>query len=383
MMWKNGKKPLTLAIAVCLTMILSQPTGWSAEKSKPRISPTPEVSASAPQAITPVSQLQETGDTKPTVVQPANLTPVHTLETPAVNTEPAPSSVENTPASELIPVSLNTETHAPVKQELPPKYLPAQAIAIFPVLRNGPNKAFGDLPLVLSKEFALRLEDKAPETKIHHPIYTVEEFKMRGLDHVYHKIMNYYLKADRPDPANMAYLLGQLNMDGKPVSRVIFVEADLDTNRPLDPHMLEVGGIVDKVHEWLNDTPPKHMKYTLRSRVQVFDAESPGMPMVWAFNWRKTIKANSLGNVTASVYQDSDSHRVFSNACRAISREVSWIMPSNAYMQPNPFYETGVRGHLISQEASITESGTIEASHHPSSVENRSVLQRILKRNSY
>lgn len=257
----------------------------------------------------------------------------------------------------------------------PVSYTPLPAIAIFPVIKHGKEKAFGDLPLIFAREYALRMELKAPETKVYHPIYTVDEIRLRGLGHVYDQIMNYYLKAGRPEPKALDYLLKHLTGEGKPVARVFFVEADLDTSHPD-----AATSVTERLNAFFTDGMPKQMKYFVRSRLQVFDAENPEFPMVWAGSWARSVKANRFYNVTPSVFDDSDSQQAFSRASRDISREFLYVMPKEVYMIPQ--YDTAVQGKLVSEKEApfpnLTETGSSSA--ETLSDENKKAIQRILQR---
>jgi hypothetical protein len=254
-------------------------------------------------------------------------------------------------------------------------YSPLPGIVIFPVIKHGNEKAFGDLPLLFAREYAQRLELKAPETRIYHPVYTVDELRMQGLGHVYDQIMKYYLKAGRPEPMAMDYLLKQLSGNSKPIARVVFVEADLDTTHPEQS---------TNAGEWLKqlmtDGTPKQMSYFVRSRLQVFDAETPSFPMVWAGSWTRSIKNNRFGNVTPSVFTDSDSQQAFAAVSRQMSLEILLMMPKAAYMYPQ--YDTAVVGQVVPQKSGrkTTNFSELPTQSGGVNLQNQEAIQRILRR---
>ncbi len=335
---------------------------------------------SQPSGITPISEL----DTRLEKVEleldrdvPAKISPVNTVpqktakellpakaetkanekpldaEIPAVNTDPAPQEEKR-----LHPVSFS----------------PLPAIVVFPVIKHQYERAFGDLPIVFAREYAQRMEIRVPETRIYHPVYTVDEIRMRGLGHLYDQIMNYYIKAGRPEPRAMDYLLKQLAGDGKTVSRVVFVEADLDMSHPA-----ERSGLVERATGWMTDGTPKQMKHYVRSRVQIFDAEAPEVPLVWAGSWRRSIKTDQFLNVTTSVFDDSDSQQAFAKVSREMSREILYITPKAAYMAPQ--YDLAVHGRVVSKkEALFPNFSEMLSSRKPLNDENRRAIQRILQR---
>jgi hypothetical protein len=336
-----------------------------------------------PSGITPVTELTGPPTIEELVAPPVpQATPdmPEQVQTPEPSTEPA---IRNTPGA--MPEAPAVDTHKPKfswtfnpfadeKAVKPISYTPLPGIAIFPVVKHGNEKAFGDLPLLFAREYAQRMELKVPETRIYHPIYTVDELKAQGLGHLYKQIMDYYAKAGRPEPMAMDYLLKQLNTNGHSISRVIFVEADLDTFHPD-----AATSLTDRVKGLMTDGTPKQMKYFVRSRLQIFDAEKPSFPMVWGGSWSRSVKTNQFFNVTPSVYADSDSQQAFAKVSREMSRELVYITPKEAYMAPQ--YDTSVQGKVVSdKEQPFPNFTEAKPSQGQLSNENKQAIQRILQR---
>lgn len=286
----------------------------------------------------------------------------------------APSAA--TPALEVPMPNLTPQAHQDPRHIKPVSFSPAPAIAIFPVIKHrGGSKAFSDLPILFAREYALRMEKKAPDTQVYHPVYAVNDLRLRGLGHVYDQIMAHYRQAGRPDPVATDYLLKQLSASGQPIARLIFVEADLDTHHPM-----RVTNPIDKIHQWVSDAMPKDMKYFVRSRIQVFDAEAPSFPMIWGNSWQRSIKTQNFYNLTSSVFDDSDSQQSFARLSRKMSREISFITPKHAYMMPQ--YDTLVQGEVLSSSTggASGHSDTVTNSNTPISAENIQAIQRVLQR---
>lgn len=256
----------------------------------------------------------------------------------------------------------------------PVSYNPLPGIVVFPVIKHGNEKAFGDLPILFAREYAQKLELKIPETRIYHPVYTVDELRMQGLGHVYDQIMAYYIKAGRPEPMAMDYLLKQLGNNNKTISRIVFVEADIDNTHPD-----QSTSVSDFVKQWMTDGTPKQMRYFVRSRLQIFNAEKPEMPMVWAGSWSRTVKTNQFFNVTPSVFADSDSQQAFANISRQMSRDLLLATPRGAYM--DPVYDTAVSGQVVSgQSKGLPNFSEVRQQPGRITFENKEAIQRILKR---
>jgi hypothetical protein len=257
----------------------------------------------------------------------------------------------------------------------PVSYSPLSAVVVFPVVKHGQERAFGDLPLLFAREYAQRIELRAPETKVYNPIYTVDELRIRGFGHVYDQVMRYYIKAGRPEPTALDYLLKQLTEGGQPVARVIFVEADLDMGQPDAP-----SGVLERLNGWATDGTPKQMRYFVRSRLQVFDAESPEFPMVWGGSWSRPVTANRFMNVTPSVYADSDSQQAFARVSREMSRELLLVTPREVYMAPQ--YDVAVQGRVVNSTETPPFPNLTETKPGPGRVsdEHKKAIQRILQR---
>lgn len=343
--------------------------------TKPEEQPTLKPKQPAPE-LKPATAIQTAIQTakpapavKPALLdeQPTPRLEPHQAETPAVETKPAKHKFSWS----------NLGLSNPFQAEnamKPVSYTPLPGIAIFPVVKHGNETAFSDLPLIFAREYALKLEQKVPETKVFHPIYTVDELRIQGMGHVYDQVLQYYRKAGRPEPVALDYLLKQLGSHGHSVSRVIFVEADLDTGSP-DAST----GLIERAKALLTDATPTHMRYFVRSHLQVFDAEKPEFPMVWSGNWSRTVKNNQFFNVTPSVFADSDSQQAFAKVSREMSRELLYVTPKEAYMAPQ--YDTQVQGKLVSgKEAPFPNLTNMKPTDNPLTKENRQAIQRILQR---
>ncbi len=328
---------------------------------------------------------------------PTSLTPLQDFSGQSLN--PASNSSNASDAEAGLQTVSNPSTlplkpavhHQPTKSFLsllqdetkpkPISYNPLPGIIIFPVVKHGNEKAFGDIPVLFAREYAQRLELKVPDTKIYHPVYTVEELRVQGLGHVYDQIMSYYRKAGRPEPLAMDYLLKQISNNNKPISRVIFVEADLDTARTT-----QATNPIDWAKQFMTDGTPQQTRYFIHSRMQVFNAENPDFPMVWGGSWTRSIKTNQFINLTPSVFDDSDSQQAFARLSREMSREILFMTPKTAYMDPQ--FDTAVQGHLVSDRSSarqpVSQRGfsALKPNQAGMSAENQEAIQRILKRQS-
>lgn len=359
-------KPATNPEAKPTTQTVATPPAATQSTANPKPAPAEKASSPEPQPK-PAATIPETQPEKPTQAL-QNLQPSDTSvsQTPTEPRKPRqairiemPSIIGN------MVYALSTQ-----KPALPITYTPLEAIVVFPVIKQGREKAFGDLSVLFARELALKLEATAPQTRVYNPVYTVDELRVRGLSHIYDQIMGYYLKAGRPEPAATDYLLKQLaSSDGKTISRVIFVEADLDM-----AHIEEQSNWLERINGLLTDSTPKQMKVFINSRLQIFDADNPSLPMVWAGNWRRSMKANQYTNITPSVFQDSDSQQSFSQLSREMSRELLWMAPKSTYMAPQ--YDLSVQGKLASQNSEKPDA------KQPVTEAHKQAIQRILQRES-
>lgn len=340
----------------------------------------------------PVVQLDNPPHTEPAVSQTSAR-----AEKPQPQAEPLASELKDLPAEPAVevgpqpPVALAEnpaeespgeerpavikEGKKPARKNIKPvSFSPVPAIAIFPVIKTGNERAFSDLPVLFAREVAQGFENYASKSKIYHPVYTVEELRLRGLGHIYDKVMKYYLQAGRPEPAAMDYMLKQLSSPDRPITRVVFVEADLDMNHQADP-----AGLWDRVNALVNDASPAYTKYHVRSRLQVFNTEVEEMPRTWSWSWDKAIKTDKFYNVTPSVFADSDSQQAFAKVSRQMTREIMVAMTQlgkRAYMDPQ--YDTSVTGQLAEEEP--FPNFTEQPAGSKLNDENREAIERILRR---
>jgi hypothetical protein len=253
--------------------------------------------------------------------------------------EPIPDRVRN-----VVDTVINT-SHETDHNGRPLHYEPLSGIAIFPVIRHGEEKAFGDIPLLFAREYSNKIASiVSPDTHIYNPIYTVESIKQKGIGAIYDEMMEYYIRSGRPEPKATNWLLKQITESGYPISRIMFVESDVDMNNPEAST-----GLKDRVQALLMDATPRHIKMMVKSRVQVFDVENPNMPRLWGGSWQRSVDFSSVRNITKSVYDDTDSERSFSSASRRISQELLYAMPRTSYM--TPVYDTGVHAEVLKTDA--------------------------------
>ncbi len=357
---------------------------------------TPATNAPQPATTTPVSGMPSISDPMRTVSLPVEAMPAlnakasQTGISPAVYAGPLPTTASMPSGVPFVPVSfspppkkswLTPEQKEKLKNNVrigannllintgfkqdpngPIGYEPLSGIAVFPVLTSGNERAFGDLPIMFAREYAKQMETQVPKTRIYNPIYTVDELRLRGLGRVYDQIMAYYARAGRPEPHAMDYLIKQLSTPENPISRVVFVDADLDTTHTDTPT-----GPLEWASGLLTDGTPKQVRYFIRGHLQIYDTDSPGLPMVWSGDWDGSIKKDSFYNVTTSVFAESDSTRAFSRVTHDMSQQLIHDMPENAYM--NPVYRQSVTGRIASPSelnpGNSSESGPVSGAALP------------------
>jgi hypothetical protein len=208
-----------------------------------------------------------------------------------------------------------------------PAPTPVGAIAVFPVVMRNNVRVFGDLSVLFADEFATILGNRAKGTKVLNPVYAVEELKVRGLGGVYQKVIDYYIKAHRPEPKALNFLVKELgDTEGRKIERVVFVETELDVN-----YFTKSTRLIDRLKQIATDDLPKDSTYYVRSRIQVFDTTQPEAPMIWAFTWHKVVHGDNFYNATPSVFQDSDSLQTFAHTSRWMSREILVTLPRHVY----------------------------------------------------
>lgn len=103
---------------------------------------------------------------------------------------------------------------------------------------------------------------------------------------------------------------------------------------------------MDMVRSLHSGALPNEQRYYVNSRVEVYDPTQPQTPKLWSFSWKMPVKTTGLYNVTASVFQDSDSLSMFSMASRTLSKILTTVSPKIAYMKGERQTVTVVSGSL-------------------------------------
>jgi hypothetical protein len=304
------------------------------------------------------------------VAQPAELPPLRE-ETPAVL---APVDVPE-PRPSLAPHGSPLPT--PVQQVV---YKPLGGIAIFPVLRHGDTKAFGDLASLFATELAAQLEANLPGTRVLTPRAALTTLQQRGLGGIYRRMIESYYEGGRPDRQDLANVLRELSLGRKPIDRVIFVEAEVDYSRPT-----QSGRWLDRFRALAIDSPPKNATYHVESRIQVFDVGAPGLDRLWDFRGHDTLNADRIQQINPSVFTNASNQMVFGDTVRRMSRQALYEAPSQiAYeTQLVETTRTDVQGRLLG-----VPSGWFHTQPAPSqgnasvTPQDRGLLQRILNRSA-
>jgi hypothetical protein len=317
----------------------------------PMLEPDTRVEGASPATVTPSSEPVPAEASTPKVEIPPLETPEPVIDDKASQAvpdkEPGKDKKEKTKKPEIV-------------------YKPLSGMVVFPVLRHGNEKAFGDVVILFSNEFAGKLETKFPQTRIYNPVYSVEELRIRGLGRIYNQMIDYYIKAGKPEPRALNYLLSELSKDGAPIERAIFVEADIDLH-----HQTRSWRPKDLLMKYHSGALPAEQRYYVMGRVKVYDTASPHHPLVWASSWNHPVKTTGIYNVTASVYQDSDSIALFSQASRMMSRIMLATSPKRAYMEGTTDIDTAVAGQVLDNQAATPQPNLTEA--------DRKTLQRLLR----
>lgn len=253
----------------------------------------------------------------------------------------------STPDTSGLPPALQSverpapEAH-PAKMIEKKVYKPVSAIAVFPILLHGQDKAFGDLAILFANEFCNKIALKVKGAQVLNPVYTIEELRMKGYGSVYDQLAAYYIHSGRPEPKALNYLLQQISSANAPIQRVFFIVADADLTEANEPHSL-----LDRFKAWTTDALPKEETFFIRSRIQAYDLEDPNQPLVWDYFWTGSVKATTSTTVSPSIFQDSVNLRAFSKASSAMGSYLITIMPPKAYSTETLVKKT-VAGQVIS-----------------------------------
>lgn len=261
--------------------------------------------------LTPVSQLQHQGVMDYGIVSAADEGDGHMGVEAIRSLEYHPKTL----ASLEKPVSIS-----PSKKAYDMPYQPVPAMVVFPVMvHSAQNKAFSDLPVVLSSSVASHMsaefQKRDLDYQVMNPIYTYDELREKGLDGLYKKLIRDYLEAGLPHEGDLQYLAEQLSNKTRHVQWVAFVHADLDMNNLSKP-----AGFQIPMYS-LVDIKPGDPNYFLSGKVKIFGVAS-NTPLLWEKTATSSIKMSAFGNYTKSVYDDSDSSFTFKSIADKLSKSI-------------------------------------------------------------
>lgn len=350
----------------------------SAQKNLPPLNPPPEELLGEGEGESPILIPDPIAEE----ASPPEQAPSPTQKPEKAESSPAPPSDLETSPQDLASITPqppdNPEEHAQTpkgkEKEKKPEiiYKPLEAMVVFPVLRHGADKAFGDVAILFATEFAQQLESKFPQTRIHNPIYSAEELRLRGLGRIYNQMIDYYIKAGRPEPRALNFLLSELAQDGLAIERAIFVEADVDLH-----HQTRSWRPKDLFMKWHSGALPDEQRYYVMTRIQIYDTSSPHQPKVWSYSWNQPVKTTGLYNVTASVFQDSDSITLFSRASRMMNRALLLASPKRVYMEGVTDIGTNIHGEVVNSTGVNTNTSTQSGRLNDA---DRRAIERLLRK---
>jgi len=276
----------------------------------------------------------------------------------------SPAALEDAP----VLTDMATPSEKPEKPKV--VYTPLQAIAVFPVLFHGNERAFGDVAILFANGFAEQLEGRFPQTTVHHPVYSVESLRLKGLDRLYNQMMAYYLRAGQPEPRALKFILSELSAGGPDIQRVAFVSADVDLH-----HMNRSFRPKDLIKKYQSDALPAEQRYYVNTLINVYNVDEPTQPKIWTHKWSIPVKTTGIYNVTSSVFDDSDSLSQFSAAARNMGRLSVLAVPKGVYMESSLETDTHLAGEILKPNVTSVTLPVSEEINRQTQQELRRLLQ--------
>ncbi len=283
-----------------------------------------------------------------------------------IEAQPATLSAPN-PEVQGQPATLNPSPQAP--SQLQSINTSSPGIAIFPVMyHSNQNKAFSDLPLILStavaKEFRIKFAKENQPFHVMNPIYAYDRLKARGADGVYQKVMRDYIEAGEPDENDIMTLANQLSTKDHPVDWVIFVGSTFDYNQLTRP-----SGLLEKYLYYHHDQLPKQPNFYVTGNMQVYNVQNGSMVLVYQRRAEAKVPLNAFENFTKSVFDDSDSMIQF----KLVSDKLAQKMALTTFPKPTG-PQVGISAKLATEQ-DATPPGTQVLSQ-----DVKDSLKRILSR---
>jgi hypothetical protein len=317
---------VSISFAAFLSMGVASIPAWSLDMSVERNAYT----------LTPMSQIQSGTWPSASQVTPTSLNGNSGLSSMMMlNETPSDHGTSFQSASPEKNISLPI-TPPPVMSNVKP--LPT--FIILPVVTHtAKDKAFADLPAMLSSAVANQLSEKMGRNgstfSVMNPVYAYDEVREKGLDGLYEKIIHDYVEAGQPNEKDVAFLTDQLSTRTQQIDWIVFVEAEFDTNHSEKPSLLEMPMAL------FYDRLPKDSNYGVKGKVEVFSTQG-NMPLVWAHSSNSSIKGKSFYNFTGSILDDSDSITTFKDVTAKLAHSMVGGMPQDLYIS-----QSSIKGNLV------------------------------------
>ncbi len=190
------------------------------------------------------------------------------------------------------------------------------------------KKGFADAAWTLGTDIAKKLAHSHPNTTIYYPAQSIARLEKQH-PYLLQTVWRQWAENNHVSPTALNHLTDAVAGSGGTIARVVMVQADVDFNQPE-----KSWGIKGLYKKHFGDHIPDDMRATMRSTVSVVDTQAPNHEQVWQGSWQHPIKTKHYGNITASVYSDTDSLKAIDDASGMISRVLLFRAPKAAFTQP-------------------------------------------------
>lgn len=233
----------------------------------------------------------------------------------------------------------------------PPEIKLEESYAIFPVLSHSNfNKAFSDLPVMLSSQFSTELSKRLyaqhKQARVMNPIHSYDVLRQRGLERVYQRLVQDYMQAGVPLDSDLYALTDALNTNVRKVAWVAFIESHLDMTDVTRPPGYE------RPIKFLYEQLPKSSWYYIQSDIKVFKLTDEGAFLAWEGSSKTRVRGQNIGSITNSVYDTGNSIHTFKRATMGLASRLLDAMPPDL----NPTKE--IKARVIGTQAGVQPETT-------------------------
>lgn len=231
--------------------------------------------------------------------------------------------VEPGPAAPIpvTPVAIDASAETPT-MPLTVKELRPQTLVVLPILHPGSHQTtFGDVSRLMANEASERIQS-ITHAKVISPLEWDAITRVYGLKASSDKILASCQFGGSPDFQELRFLLDKLSYNGVSIDGIVFLQAVIDRQHPLEPRPQER-------FLWLKQLfqEPRHdAYYRVETTAKLYEPKVSPSP-VWQQQLSAALAYRDFTSVSASVYDDPNNTYLFQKQLLPVTQNLLLTFP--------------------------------------------------------